>query len=119
MLTELGVAEVALLRALAGPAVVLLLLLRLEQRASVRALADVLGMHEQTCARHLRTLAALGMAEHDAAGWQAARSPNLLALLESLRTPADAKISHTTAVIIDDSNHALVEESIITTTKTA
>lgn len=51
--------EIASFQALVKPAIVLLLLLRLERPAGARELADILGLDEHTVAKYLRILARL------------------------------------------------------------
>ena len=53
--------EIASFQALVKPAIVLLLLLRLDRPAGARELADILGLDEHTVAKYLRTLGKLNL----------------------------------------------------------
>lgn len=53
---DLSPGEIAFFQAVAKPAVVLLLLLRLDRPAGARELADILGLDEHTVAKYLRQL---------------------------------------------------------------
>lgn len=55
--------EIASFQALAKPAIVYLLMLRLDRPSGARELADILGLDEHTVAKYLRTLAMLNLVE--------------------------------------------------------
>ena len=55
--------EIATFQALAKPAIVYLLMLRLDRPSGARELADILGLDEHTVAKYLRSLAMLNLVE--------------------------------------------------------
>ena len=55
--------EIASFQALVKPAIVYLLMLRLDRPSGARELADMLGLDEHTVAKYLRTLAMLNLVE--------------------------------------------------------
>lgn len=59
--TPLTPAEIAGFQALVKPAVVLLLMMRLERPAGAREMGDILGLDEHTVAKYLRILAKLNL----------------------------------------------------------
>ena len=58
--------EVALFRALVKPAIVLLLMLRLDRACGARELADILGLDEHTVGKYLRQLSKLNLVARSA-----------------------------------------------------